>query len=126
MGDIMVDPSKGTVGFGSGLHGWAFTLKQFASLYSSKFGIEAPKLMKRLWGDQFYHPKEKKWSKQQNAGYVRGFTQYILDPIYKVFNFCMKEPKEKALFEKQLLKTVMRKWLPAGEALLQMISIHLP
>jgi len=144
MGDIMVDPSKGTVGFGSGLHGWAFTLKQFASMYSSKFGIEAPKLMKRLWGDQFYHPKEKKWSKQQNAGYVRGFTQYILDPIYKVFNFCMKEPKEKALaliekigvtlttdekndlFEKQLLKTVMRKWLPAGEALLQMISIHLP
>jgi len=143
MGDIMVDPSKGTVGFGSGLHGWAFTLKQFASMYSSKFGIEATKLMKRLWGDQFYHPKEKKWSKQQNAGYVRGFTQYILDPIYKVFQFCMKEPKEKALAliekigvkltteekdlaEKQLLKTVMRKWLPAGEALLQMISIHLP
>merc|ERR1712121_513428 len=144
MGDVSVDPSKGTVGFGSGLHGWAFTLKQFASMYSSKFGIEAPKLMKRLWGDQFYHPKEKKWSKQQNPGYERGFTQYILDPIYKVFNFCMKEPKDKALalvekigvtlttdekndlFEKQLLKTVMRKWLPAGEALLQMISIHLP
>ena len=27
---------------------------------------------------------------------------------------------------KPLLKTVMRKWLPAGEALLQMITIHLP
>jgi len=144
MGEIMVDPSKGTVGFGSGLHGWAFTLKQFAQLYSSKFKIPADKLMKRLWGDQFYHPKEKKWSKKQDPGYVRGFTQYILDPIYKVFNTCMKEPKEKALeliekigvklvkeekedlFEKQLLKTTMRKWLPAGEALLQMISIHLP
>jgi len=144
MGDVSVDPSKGTVGFGSGLHGWAFTLKQFASLYSSKFGIEAPKLMKRLWGDQFYHPKDKKWSKQQTAGFVRGFTQYILDPIYKVFHVCMKEPKDKALAliekigvklsneektelqEKQLLKCVMRNWLPAGEALLQMISIHLP
>lgn len=143
MGEIMVDPSKGTVGFGSGLHGWAFTLKQFATLYSSKFGIESTKLMRRFWGDQFYHPKDKKWSKQQNAGYVRGFTQYILDPIYKVFNFCMKKTKpealalvekigvkltteEKELSEKQLLKTVMRKWLPAGEALLQMISIHLP
>jgi len=144
MGDVSVDPSKGTVGFGSGLHGWAFTLKQFASMYSSKFGIEAPKLMKRLWGDQFYHPKEKKWSKQQTAGFVRGFTQYILDPIYKVFHVCMKEPKDKALAliekigvklsneektelqEKQLLKCVMRNWLPAGEALLQMISIHLP
>jgi len=143
MGDVSVDPSKGTVGFGSGLHGWAFTLKQFASLYSTKFGIEPAKLMKRLWGDQFYHPKDKKWSKTGDNGYVRGFTQYILDPIYKVFHFCMKEPKEKALAliekigvnlttedkelqEKQLLKTVMRKWLPAGEALLQMISIHLP
>jgi len=144
MGDVSVDPSKGTVGFGAGLHGWAFTLKQFATLYSAKFGIEPMKLMKRLWGDQFYHPKEKKWSKQQTKGFVRGFTQYILDPIYKVFNTCMKKPKEEALVliekigvvlttdekselaEKQLLKCVMRKWLPAGEALLQMIAIHLP
>ena len=35
-------------------------------------------------------------------------------------------PEEKDLEQKQLLKTVMRKWLPAGEALLQMITIHLP
>ena len=34
--------------------------------------------------------------------------------------------EEKELEQKQLLKTVMRKWLPAGEALLQMITIHLP
>lgn len=27
---------------------------------------------------------------------------------------------------KQLLKVIMRTWLPAGEALLQMIAIHLP
>lgn len=27
---------------------------------------------------------------------------------------------------KPLLKAVMRRWLPAGEALLQMIAIHLP
>ena len=84
MGEIMVDPTKGTVGFGSGLHGWAFTLKQFAEIYADKFKIEETKLMRRLWGDQFYHPKEKKWSKLNGVGYVRGFTQYILDPIYKV------------------------------------------
>jgi len=84
MGDVMVDPAKGTVGFGSGLHGWAFTLKQFAELYSDKFKIETSKLMKRLWGDQFYNPKEKKWAKDNSTGGVRGFTQYILDPIYKV------------------------------------------
>lgn len=40
MGPIMVDPSIGNVGFGSGLHGWAFTLKQFAEIYADKFGVQ--------------------------------------------------------------------------------------
>jgi elongation factor 2 len=143
MGDVMVDPAKGTVGFGAALHGWGFTLKQFAEMYADKFKIEAPKMMKRLWGDQFYNPKEKKWSKTDQPGYDRGFTKYILEPIYRVFEFTMKKPKEQALAlveklqvkltvdekefqEKNLMKAVMRKWLPAGEALLQMIAFHLP
>jgi len=143
MGEISVDPSKGTVGFGSGLHGWAFTLKQFAEIYSTRFQIEPAKLMKRLWGDQFFNPKEKKWNKEGGKGYVRGFVQYILDPIYKMFQACMNKTKEEALamaeklqikltaedkenYDKALLKVIMRKWLPAGDALLQMITIHLP
>ena len=84
MGNVSIDPMKGTVGFGSGLHGWAFSLKQFAELYSSKFGIEETKLMKRLWGDNFYHAKDKKWNKTGGDGYNRGFTQFILAPIYQV------------------------------------------
>ena len=79
-----VDPTIGTVGFGSGLHGWAFTLKQFAEIYSDKFKIDPPKLMRRLWGDQFYSPKDKKWNKTGGLGYVRGFCQFVLDPIFKV------------------------------------------
>ena len=82
MGAISVDPSIGTVGFGSGLHGWAFTLKQFAEIYASKFKIEPKKLMKRLWGDNFFSPEDKKWKKESAKGYVRGFCQFILDPIY--------------------------------------------
>ena len=46
--------------------------------------IEVGKLVKRLWGDQFYDPKERKWSKTETAGSVRGFCQFILDPIFKV------------------------------------------
>lgn len=142
MGEISVDPKKGTVGFGAGLHGWAFTLKDFGAMYCKKFGIEEDKLMRKLWGDNFYNEKEKKWSKDANAG-DRGFVKYILTPIYHVFNTCMKSPKEKSLAlaekmgvkltaedkdleEKQLLKVIMRKWLPAGDAMLQMIVIHLP
>jgi elongation factor 2 len=143
MGNIMVSPNDGTVGFGSGLHGWAYTLKQFAEMYSSKFKIEVPKLMKRLWGDQFYNGKTKKWSKAGGDGFTRGYCQFVLNPIYTLFDAVMKfdkektakliskleiklSPDEKELEGKPLMKAMVRKWLPAGDALLQMISIHLP
>merc|ERR1712127_6061 len=146
MGDITVDPTKGTVGFGAGLHGWAFTLKEFAEFYSAKFKIEVPKLMTRFWGDNFYSPTEKKWSKNQGEGYKRGFVQFVLDPIFKVFSAIMNFRKEEylKLIEKlaikipaedkekiepggkPLMKAVMKSWLPAGDCLLCMIGIHLP
>jgi len=143
MGDIKVDPSKGNVGFGSGLHGWAFTLKQFAEIYSEKFKIDVEKLMRKLWGENFFNPHAKKWSKNPDEGYKRSFSMFVLDPIYKLFQAIMQykheetanllaklnitlkgEDKEKD--GKNLLKIVVRQWLPAGEALLQMIAIHLP
>ena len=46
---VSVDINNGSVGFGSGLHGWAFTLKQFAEMYPSKFGVDTDKIMKNLW-----------------------------------------------------------------------------
>ncbi len=74
------------MGFGSGLQGWAFTLKQFAEIYATKFQIEpSAELMERLWGDNFYSPTENKWNQTGGQGYVRGFCQFVLDPIYKVY-----------------------------------------
>lgn len=89
MGEVRVDPSKGSVGFGSGLHGWAFTLKQFAEMYSEKFKIDVVKLMNRLWGENFFNPKTKKWAKQKEADNKRSFCMYILEPIYKIFDSIM-------------------------------------
>ena len=147
MGEIMVDPGAGTVGFGSGLQSWAFSLKNFAEMYATKFNVEPVKLMKRFWGDQFFDPKTKKWTKEKVGDAKRGFCMYILEPIYKVFETCMHKSKEdglalvqkmetnfgvklnteeKDLTGKDLLKVVMRRWLAAGETLLQMITIHLP
>ncbi|GBM27387.1 Elongation factor 2 [Araneus ventricosus] len=143
MGDISVDPSKGNVGFGSGLHGWAYTLKQIAEIYAEKFKIDVDKLMSKLWGENYYNPNTKKWSKKSAEGYKRSFNMFVLDPIYKVFDAIMNYKKEETakLLEKlnivlkgddkdkdgkNLLKVVMRTWLPAGDALLQMIAIHLP
>uniref|UniRef100_A0A1I8BHP6 Tr-type G domain-containing protein n=1 Tax=Meloidogyne hapla TaxID=6305 RepID=A0A1I8BHP6_MELHA len=143
MGPIQVDPSIGNVGFGSGLHGWAFTLKQFAEMYADKFGVQVDKLMKNLWGDRFFNLKTKKWSSTQEPDCKRGFCQFVLDPIYKVFDCVMNIKKEETvklceklgvkltveerdMEGKPLLKTIMRKWLPAGDTMLQMICIHLP
>jgi len=144
MGDIQIHPTKGTVGFGSGLHSWAFSLKQFADMYSKKFKTDTAKLMKKLWGDWYFNVKTKKWVKsQQDGADKRAFVQFILDPIYKVFDAIMNEKDEevakltvstgvklkgddKDLKGKPLMKAFMRTWLPAGDTLLQMIAIHLP
>jgi len=145
MGIVRVDPCNGSVGFGSGLHGWAFTLKQFAEMYAAKFGVDVEKLMKKLWGENFFNAKTKKWAKTKDENNVRSFNMYVLDPIYKVFDAIMNfkkdltdklldklEIKGKMKHEdlqqegKPLMKVVMRTWLPAGEALFLMICIHLP
>jgi len=147
MGDLQVFPDKGTVCFGSGLHGWGFTLVKFAHIYAAKFGVEASKLQERLWGDNWYDPESKKWKSknQTDSGkpLKRAFCQFVLDPIYKLFDAVMNSKKdvfdkmittlkiklegdEKEQTGKLLLKTVMRKFLPAADALLEMMVIHLP
>jgi len=151
MGVVRVDVNNASVGFGSGLHGWAFTLKQFAEMYASKFGVDVDKMMKKLWGENFFNSKTKKWSKTKDDDNKRSFNMYVLDPIYMVFDAIMnfkKEAVEKLLGKlttadgklvkdllkheekemegKPLMKCVMRNWLPAGEAMFQMIVIHLP
>ncbi|RDD40397.1 Elongation factor 2 [Trichoplax sp. H2] len=143
MGNIQVDATKGTIAFGSSSQGWAFSLKEFAEIYAAKFKIEPQKLMVRLWGDQYYSPKERKWNKTGGSGYVRGFNQFALDPIQMIFKNVMKSQKnvyekllkklqiklsseEKKKEGKALLDIIMKKWLPAGDTLLKMASIHVP
>jgi len=143
MGNVQVKPQMGTVGFGSGLHGWGFTLKEFAEMYATKMKTDPGKMLKNLWGDRFYFPKEKKWKDEKGPGGKRGFVMFVLEPIYTLFKAIMEFQKdtyeklltklevpltaeEKAIEGKPLLKSVMRKWLPAGDALLMMIAIHLP
>ncbi|RKO95215.1 P-loop containing nucleoside triphosphate hydrolase protein, partial [Caulochytrium protostelioides] len=147
MGDVQVYPDQGTVAFGSGLHGWAFTLRQFANRYAKKFGADRAKMMQKLWGENYFNPATKKWSKTSTDAngkpLERAFNMFILDPIFKLFDSIMNmkkdqtaamlekleiklKPEERDLEGKPLLKVVMRKFLPAAEALLEMIVIHLP
>jgi len=147
MGDVQVSPEKGTVAIGSGLQSWAFSLTRFANMYAAKFGVDELKMRERLWGENFFDAKNKKWIKQEtNADgerVRRAFCQFCLDPIYQIFDAVMNEKVEKVnkmlkslnvsltaeereQVPKRLLKTVMMKFLPAAETLLQMIVAHLP
>merc|ERR1712054_468840 len=143
LGDCQVFPDMGTVAFGSGLQSWAFTLNHFALLYASKFKTDPQKLVKKMWGNNFFDAKTGKWSKKEGENTTRGFCKFVLEPIFKMFRLIMdgKTEKytklinmvgvelkgdEKDLTGKPLVKTVMRKWLPAAEALMEMIVLHLP
>ena len=144
LGDVQVDPCKGTVAFGSGLHQWAFTLKKFAKTYGAKFGVDEEKMMSKLWGDWYFDAERKMWTTSDKGGKLeRAFCQFIATPITTLFDAIMNEKHgkvkkmlkaigvelkgdDKDLVGKQLLKRVMQKWLPAGDAVLEMIVLHLP
>jgi len=146
LGDVAVYPEKGTVAFSAGLHGWAFTLNKFARMYAKKFGTDPVKMAKRLWGESYFNQKTKKWQKHSDCDgkqLDRAFVQFVINPIEKVINLAMNqrvEELEKVLAKlgmtlttadkekqgKKLMKCVMQKWLPAHEALLEMMVMHLP
>ncbi|KAK3161897.1 hypothetical protein QOZ80_1BG0082840 [Eleusine coracana subsp. coracana] len=140
-----VYPEKGTVAFSTGLHGWAFTLSNFAKMYASKFGVDESKMMERLWGENYFDPSTKKWTSKHtgSATRKRGFVQFCYEPIKQIINTCMNDQKdkllpmlqklgismksdEKDLTGKALMKRVMQNWLPASNALLEMMIYHLP
>ncbi|KIL56826.1 hypothetical protein M378DRAFT_172365 [Amanita muscaria Koide BX008] len=147
LGDVQVYPDKGTVAFGSGLHGWAFSLRQFAARYAKKFGVDKEKMMSKLWGDNYFNPATKKWATSATGAdgkpLERAFNMFVLDPIFKIFDAVTNVKKdaitnmlekleiklaqdERDLEGKALLKVIMRKFLPAGDSLLEMIVINLP
>ena len=146
MGDCQVYPQNANVAMGSALHGWGFTLNTFARMYAKRFGVEPKKLLPKLWGDNFFDPKTKKWSTESSteSGEIsRAFCAMILDPIMKLANSVLAGKKDvyvpmisklgieikgedADLLGKHLLRKVMQKWIMASEALLEMIILHLP
>jgi len=146
MGDCQVYPQNGNVAMGSALHGWGFTLNTFARMYAKRFGVEPKKLLPKLWGDNFFDPKTKKWSTDsttESGEISRAFCAMILDPIMKLANSVLAGKKDvyapmisklgielkgddADLQGKHLLRKVMQKWIMASEALLEMIILHLP
>lgn len=142
-----VDPVKGTVGFGSALFGWAFTLTRFARVYSEKFKVPFDKMMEKLWGDNYFDAKAKLWKQEDNGAdgtqLRRCFVQFIMEPVIRLCRNIMDNNRE-AVFKmlttleitlkteeqqktgKDLFKCVFQKWINAADALLEMIVLKLP
>merc|ERR1719401_1136371 len=148
MGDVQVAPEKGTVAFGSGLHGWGFNVERFAKIYAAKMGVDKEKMMKRLWGDSFFNAKKKTWTNVQqpegcDSPLPRAFCQFIMTPINQLMRAIMDDQKEKYekmmgtlgivlkgdeknLTGKPLMKRTMQVWINAADTLLSMIVTKLP
>ena len=145
LGDLSIEPTKGNMAMGSGLHQWGYTLKKFAKMYAAKFQTSRYKMIRRLWGDVFYN-KKGEWKRgdyTQDKDFKRGYVGMCLEPIYQLFDCCINDKadklekilaqlgillktEEKELKGKQLMKKVMQKWLPMGDTVLEMLVLHLP
>ena len=94
------------------------------------------KMMEKLWGDNFFDPSTKKWTKKHTgtSSCKRGFVQFVYEPIKTIIDACMNDNKEKLwamtdklgitgklkaedkeMVGKPLMKRIMQSWLPAHE-----------
>jgi elongation factor 2 len=119
MGVVRVDASNGSVAFGSGLHGWAFTLKQIAEMYAGKFNLDIDKLMKKMWGENFYNEKTKEWSKRQENDNERSFCLYALGPIYLLFDTVMSLSFNK----EETIKVLTKLRTADGKAVMDLLKV---
>jgi len=144
---LQIDPQQGTCAMGSALFGWAFTLTKFAIIYGKKFGIERDKMRQKLWGDNYFDQKGKKWkaTNQSDEGkeLKRAFVQFMMEPVIRLCRASMNGEMEKVdkmlgtleitlkadernLQGKHLMKNIFQKWINAAEALIEMIILKLP
>ena len=94
---LRVSPELGNVAFASASMGWCFTLRSFAKMYADTYGtclaplldlgvhltespgaVDVEQFAKRLWGNLFYHPETRKFSKKHSMDGTskRGFRAF--------------------------------------------------
>jgi U5 small nuclear ribonucleoprotein component len=153
-----VSPEKGNVAFACSQMRWCFTLQSFAKMYSDFYpgadkapgfgqptkGIDAAKFALRLWGDIFYNPESRKFSrKAQEDGAQRSFVHWILEPIYKLYSHTLSEgpedlketldqlgirlkPSEYKTDARELMRLVCQQYFGPSTGFVDMIVNHVP
>ncbi|KAI9853471.1 MAG: hypothetical protein M1824_001234 [Vezdaea acicularis] len=140
-----LSPEKGNVAFACSSMGWCFTLPSFARMYSDSYPtINAQEFSRRLWGDIFFNPKSRKFTrKAMEERAKRTFVNFVLEPIYKLYSHTISESPEElkgtlsslgiTLKPSQyktdamvLLKSVCEKFFGEANGLVDMIVEHIP
>lgn len=150
--ELYFHPEKNNVIFASAVDGWGFNIGQIAKFYEKKLGMNREKLNQVLWGDFYFDAKNKKiLTKKGLKGKVMKplFVSFILDNIWKVYESCLVEQGTEPDFEKlqkmctvlgvqltardlrtkdykNLLRTIMKQWLPVSTAVLLTIVEKIP
>ncbi|KAI0126889.1 P-loop containing nucleoside triphosphate hydrolase protein [Xylariales sp. AK1849] len=142
-----LSPEKGNVLFACSEMGWCFTLQSFAKMYADSFpGVNTDEFAKRLWGDVYFNPKKRTFSRKPLPGEdraKRSFVNFILEPIYKLFSHSISQspedlketletlgivlkPSQYKTDAKVILKLVCEQFFGRSAGFVDMIVQHIP
>jgi U5 small nuclear ribonucleoprotein component len=140
-----LSPEKGNVAFACTQMGWCFTLQSFAKMYADTYPkVDAAEFGRRLWGDIFYNPKSRKFTRKgMEERSKRTFVNFVLEPIYKLYSHTISEspedlkdtlatlgislkPSQYKTDARVLLKLVCEQFFGPADGFVDMIVEHVP
>jgi U5 small nuclear ribonucleoprotein component len=140
-----LSPEKGNVTFACTEMGWCFTLQSFAKMYAETYPkVDAAEFGRRLWGDIFYNPKSRKFTRKgMEERSKRTFVHFVLEPIYKLYSHTISEspedlkdtlatlgislkPSQYKADARVLLKLVCEQFFGPADGFVDMIVEHVP
>ncbi|KAI9842376.1 MAG: hypothetical protein M1837_007296 [Sclerophora amabilis] len=140
-----LSPEKGNVAFACSSMGWCFTLPSFSKMYEDSYpGVNAAEFSARLWGDIFFNPVSRKFTRKAvEERAKRTFVNFVLEPIYKLYSHTIGEspedlketlatlgislkPSQYKTDAKVLLRLVCEQFFGPNTGFVDMVISHIP